>query len=170
MLAQSHNSAGHQQPPLQLGRVSMALVPREAIPSSQTSHRAWRGCLAATHRSGHIQTTLSAKFILGAAQDEATLQVLYSPQHSLIILSFQGCPSPDVHTSHLTCGHSLGCSSCPPFSLAILPSGEEEVSQVLCKIMTFFNLMEKETHLSTPSYPESCYPAQPHRLERFPMR
>lgn len=96
-------------------------------------------------------------FILGAAQEEATLQVVYSPHHSLIKLSFQGCPSLHVHTSvfklwlgdqmvtywwllqlphvHLTSGHSLeGFLAVLPFSLAILTSGwTEEASQVLCK-------------------------------------
>lgn len=135
----------------------MALVPGEGMPTFQTSHRAQRGCLAAADRSGDIQTTLSAMFILGAAQEEATLQVVYSPHHSLIKLSFQGCPSPHVHTSvfklwlgdqmvtywwllqlphvHLTSGHSLGgFLAVLPFSLAILTSGwTEEASQVLCK-------------------------------------
>lgn len=134
----------------------MALVPGEGMPTFQTSRRAQRGCLAAADRSGDIQTTLSAMFILGAAQEEATLQVVYSPHHSLIKLSFQGCPSPHVHTSvfklwlgdqiiiywllqlphvHLTSGHSLGgFLAVLPFSLAILTSGwTEEASQVLCK-------------------------------------
>lgn len=136
-----------------------------------------------------IQTALSAMFILGAAQEEASSQVLYFPHHSLIKLSFQGCPSPNVDTSvskmwlgdlmvthwcllqlpqsHLPSGHSLRCSACPPFSLAILPSAwTEEMSQVPCKIRK----MEKKNYLPTPNHPESCSPTQPHRLGRFPMR
>lgn len=50
----------------------MALVPGEAIPSSQTSLRAQRGCLAASDRSGDIQNTPSAMLTLGAGQEEAT--------------------------------------------------------------------------------------------------
>lgn len=104
---------------------------------------------------GHPEYTIS-NVHPWSSQEEATLQVLYSPHHGLIKLSFQGCPSPNVHIvhtsvfklwlgdgmvalwcllqgphAHLTSGHSLGCSSCPPFSLAILPSSwTEEVSQV----------------------------------------
>lgn len=107
---------------------------------------------------GHPDYTISNGAALEAAQEEATLQTVYFPHHSLIKLSFQGCSRPNVHTSlfklwlcdhivtHwwlltllralLTSGHSLRVFlAALPFSPAILLSGwTEEASQVLCKI------------------------------------
>lgn len=105
---------------------------------------------------GHPDCTISNVHPWSSPRRGYFTSVLFSSPHSLIKFSFQGCPNPNVHTSvfklwlgdhmvthwcvlqlphaHLTSDHSLGCSSCPSFSLAILPSGwTEEVSQILCK-------------------------------------
>lgn len=123
-------------------------------PRHPTGHR---GAALQQHTG---QGTSRLHYQPSSSLEQPKMRLLYKCfiQHSLIILSFQGCPSPDVHTSHLTSGHSLGCSSCPPFSLAILPSGEE-VSQVLCKIMTFFLFDGERNPLVNSKLPRKLLPS-----------